>query len=94
MNKILSIIIFAWSINALASEDDKNAGACAGYLAMLHKSDSSINAALGMSDKPRRALAIAKEWIRQAQRSGASMGVAVEGDQACKSIGIRAVDMR
>lgn len=32
MNKILSIIIFAWSINALASEDDKNAGACAGYL--------------------------------------------------------------
>ncbi len=92
--KILMIIILAWSANVLAGEDDKDAGTCAGYLAMLRKSDSSVNTALVLSDNPKRALAIAKEWIRQVQRSGASTGVAIEGDRACKNVGIRAVDMR
>jgi hypothetical protein len=93
-SKIFIVIILAWSTSALASEDDKDAGTCAGYLAMLRKSDSSVNTALGLSDNPRRALSIAKEWIRQVQRSGASTGVAIEGDRACKNVGIKAVDMR
>lgn len=94
MNKLLGVVILVWSAFALASDDDKSAGTCAGYLAMLQKSEGSINSALGMADNPRRALGLAKEWIRRAQQSGPSMGTAVEGDRACKNIGIRAVDMR
>lgn len=94
-NRMLFPIIFLlWSAQSMASEDDKNAGICAGYLASLQKSNTSINAALGLADNPRRALGIGQEWIRQSQRGGASMAIAVEGDRACKRIGIRPVDMR
>lgn len=94
MNKHLPIFFIVVSGLAQASEDDNNAGICAGYLASLQKSNTSINSALGLADNPRRALNIAKEWIRQSQRAGASMAIAVEGDGACKRLGIRAVDMR
>lgn len=89
-----AFVFFALPAPAWASEDDKNAGICAGYLALLKKSDSSVNTALSLADNPRRALGIAKEWIRQAQRAGPSTGVAVDGDSACKRVGIRALDMR
>jgi hypothetical protein len=93
MRKLFCIVILVWSAFALASEDDKNAGTCAGYLATLQKSERSINTALAMADNPKRALGLAKEWIRRTQQSGPSVGIAMEGDRACKSIGIRALDM-
>lgn len=94
MMRMLMVVVLVWSSSVHASEDDRNAGVCAGYLALLQKSEASINMALGAADNPRRALNLAKEWMRQAQRAGATMGVALDGDRACKNVGIRAVDMR
>jgi len=65
MIKLLGVVFLVWSAFALASEDDNSAATCAGYLAVLQKSEGSINTALGMADNPRRALGLAKEWIRR-----------------------------
>lgn len=94
MRKLFGIFMLVWPAFALAGEDDKSAGTCAGYLALLQKSEGSINTALALADNPRRATGLAREWIRRAQQSSPSMGIATEGDRACKSIGLRAVDMR
>jgi hypothetical protein len=88
------IIAILFMASATAHANDKQAGTCAGYLALMQKTEASVNMALASGDNHVRTLNHAKQWISKANRLGVSTSLAIEGDRACRDIGIRASDQR
>jgi hypothetical protein len=92
LNVLLCLAVAAYSGGAIAN-NDKDAGICAGYMAFL-KRDQGMYQALLSADNQHRATNHAKTWMQSAERHNTPQVAAIQGDSACRRIGIRASDYK
>ena len=92
-------IVFALAIALTANvatadiETDKDAGACAGYLAATGRG-GGVEAAIAMSDNSKRAIQFAKNYMRELGDTSPNsrQSIANQGAVACGRVGIKPRD--
>lgn len=87
IRKVVALMLLFSFTSAYADiETDKNAGICALYMSLRGK-NSGVEAATRLADNQSRALIFAKEWANANKKPNGA--TALEGDSACKKIGLR-----
>ena len=87
IKKVVALMLLFSFTSAYADiETDKNAGICALYMSLRGKNSGS-EVAIKLADNQSRAYIFAKEWANANKSANGLM--ALEGDSACKKIGLR-----